>query len=87
LIRGASGVGENGEKLILIRHYFTLVRAASATAVGNSNCVNGGRPHPHHTDGDTSFFRHSNQTLRSDADGLRTHRPRRKSFTCGEVSD
>jgi hypothetical protein len=26
------------------------------TAVGNRYCVNDGRPHPHHTNGDTSFF-------------------------------
>jgi hypothetical protein len=40
---------------------FTLVRALSPTAVGNRYCLNDGRPHPHHTDRDTSFFRPSNQ--------------------------
>jgi hypothetical protein len=43
------------------KHYFHLVRAMSPTAVGNRYCVSDGRPHPHHTDGDTSFFRPSNQ--------------------------
>jgi hypothetical protein len=41
--------------------FFTLVRAVSPTAIGNRYCVNDGRPYPHHTDGDTSFFQPSNQ--------------------------